>query len=85
MVRDSVVVMDSLFKLVRVRPEPLEVELEEVDRVRALPGVKVGGHQVLEGVPLVAQNLGHGNPLALVRDWAAVQVEVENFGDFLKH
>ena len=85
MVRDSVVVMDCLFKLVRVRPKPLEVELEEVDRFRALPGVEVGGHQVLEGVPLVAQDLGHGNPLAMVRNWAVVQVEVENFGYFLKH
>ena len=80
----SIVVMLSLLKLVSKGPEPLVVELEEVDRLGALPGVEVGRHQVLEGERLIAQDLGHGDPLALVRDWGVVQVEVENSINFLQ-
>ena len=84
MMRDPVVVVLRFFKLVSVGPEPLVVELEQVDGLRALPGVEVSRHQVLERVPLVTEDLGHADPLALVRDRGVVQVEVENFGDFLK-
>ena len=81
--RHSVVVVFSLLKLVSERPESFVVKLEEVNRLRTLPGVKVGGHQVLEGEGVIAQDLRHPDPLLLIGDRFIVQVEVENFGDLL--
>jgi hypothetical protein len=81
--RHSVVVVFSLLELVSERPESFVVELEEVNRLRTLPGVKVGGHQVLEGEGVIAQDLRHPDPLLLIGYRFIVQVEVENFGDLL--
>jgi hypothetical protein len=49
----------------------------------AFPGVEVGRHQVLEREGVVAQDLGHGDALALVGHRLLAQVEVQDLQDLL--